>query len=250
MATLFISDLHLSATRPAITDLFLAFLEREARAAEALYILGDFFEYWIGDEATEQEEYRPIVDGLRALTVDTPTYVMHGNRDFLMGPRFERATGCRVIPDPSRIDLYGTPVLLLHGDSLCTGDKEYLAIRAMTRTEQWQKDFLAKSVAERETLVRNYREQSRQSTAQKTPEIMDVTDGAVAAALRDHGVRNLIHGHTHRPGDHVFDLAGAPARRIVLGDWYHQGSVLRCNASSWKLTTLPLAADQRRHSPS
>lgn len=240
MTTLFISDLHLSASRPAITELFLDFLAREARTARALYILGDFFEYWIGDDATEQAEYRPIIEALRAAAnADTPIYVMHGNRDFLLGAGFERESGCRLICDPALIDLYGTRVLLMHGDILCTHDVEYQAVRKITRAKEWQRQFLARSVAERERLVRGYRELSRRATAEKPPQIMDVTPEAVTAALRQHGVRHLIHGHTHRPGEHVFELDGAPARRTVLGDWYEQGSVLRVTAVGQVLERLP-----------
>ncbi len=240
MTTLFISDLHLTADRPAITELFLNFLRREARAAQALYILGDFFEYWIGDDAVEQPEYRPIVEALRDVArTGTPISIMHGNRDFLLGSRFEHASGCQLVPDPTRIDLYGTPVLLMHGDTLCTEDVDYLKVRAMTRTERWQREFLDKPLPEREMIVRGYREESRRSTAQKAPQIMDVTQSAVATALREHGVRHLIHGHTHRPGEHIFDLDGAPATRTVLGDWYEQGSVLRVAATGRTLTALP-----------
>lgn len=247
MTTLFISDLHLSAARPGVTALFLDFLAREARHAEALYVLGDFFEYWIGDEAVQQEEYRPIVAGMRRLAGQgTPIYVMHGNRDFLLGADFERASGARLIPDPSVIDLYGTRTLLMHGDALCTADVEYLAIRKTTRTEEWRRQFLAKSVAERERLARGYREQSRRATAAKLPEIMDVTPAAVSDAMRRHGVRHLIHGHTHRPGEHAFALDGAPARRFVLGDWYEQGSVLRCDASAWRLTAIAMSGQPTR----
>ncbi|BAU47308.1 UDP-2,3-diacylglucosamine hydrolase [Sulfurifustis variabilis] len=248
MATLFISDLHLTAARPEITALFLDFLAREARGADALYILGDLFEYWIGDEAVDAPEYRPMIAGLRGLTdAGVPLYVMHGNRDFLMGPAFERATGCRLLPDPARIDLYGTAVLLTHGDALCTRDEEYMTFRAVVRDPEWQRGFLTKSVAEREAIARNYRELSRQSTAAKRPEIMDVTPAAVTELLRARGVRDLIHGHTHRPAEHVFELDGAPARRVVLGDWYDQGSVLRCTPDGWSLATLTrVEARQRR----
>lgn len=247
MTTLFISDLHLTGARPEITALFLDFLAHEARKADALYILGDLYEYWIGDEAVDTPEYRPIIAGLRSLAdAGVPLYVMHGNRDFLMGPGFERATGCRLLPDPTRIDLYGKPVLLTHGDALCTRDAEYMAFRAVVRDPEWQRGFLAKSVAEREAIARNYRELSRQSTAAKRPEIMDVTPDAVAALLRAHGVRDLIHGHTHRPAEHVFDLGGAPARRVVLGDWYDQGSVLRCTPGKWSLATLSAGEARQR----
>jgi len=250
MTTLFISDLHLSAERPDITELFFDFLAREARAAEALYILGDFFEYWIGDDAVEQPEYRSVVAALRALTdAGIPVHVMHGNRDFLLGERFARASGCRLIPDPTRIDLYGTPTLLMHGDTLCTDDVDYLAFRRMVRDPAWQRAFLARPAAERNAMARGAREQSRVSTAGKPPEIMDVTREAVLEALRAQRVRHLIHGHTHRPAEHVFDLDGAPARRIVLGDWYRQGSVLRCDARAWRLDTLALPPARARSRP-
>ena len=241
MTTLFISDLHLTAGRPHITDLFFEFLEHEARQARALYILGDFFEYWIGDDALDQAEYRPIAERLRAVVdAGTPVHVMRGNRDFLLGARFERESGCRLIEDPTMIDLYGTPVLLMHGDTLCTDDVDYLAFRKMTRAESWQRDFLAKSPRERDAIAQNNRELSRQATARKASEIMDVTQTAVAAVLREHGVRHLIHGHTHRPAEHVFDLDGAPATRTVLGDWYEHGSVLRVTVQGQRLERLAL----------
>lgn len=245
MTTLFISDLHLTASRPRITDLFIDFIEREARRADALYILGDFFEYWIGDDALDQAEYRPIARTLRAAAAETSISVMRGNRDFLLGPRFERETGCRLIEDPTVIDLYGVPVLLMHGDTLCTDDVDYLAFRKMTRAPGWQREFLAKSAAERDAIARRNRELSRESTARKAPEIMDVTQTAVEAAMRAHNVRRLIHGHTHRPGEHAFELDGQTARRLVLGDWYQQGSVLRCAPTRWDLAALPVAAHDR-----
>ncbi len=238
--TLFISDLHLCDQRPAITGLFLDFLAREARAADALYILGDLFEYWLGDEAASQPAHKPIMDGLRAASTHVPIRVMHGNRDFLLGAGFERASGCRLIPDPTRIELYGTPVLLMHGDALCTADAEHMAFRAMVRDEKWQREFLAKPVTEREEIARQYRAYSKMATARKTPEIMDVTPEAVEAAMRAHGVRLLIHGHTHRPREHSLTIDGEAAKRVVLGDWYEQGSVLRVNAKGWSLETLPL----------
>lgn len=240
--TLLISDLHLCGARPGITGLFLDFLRHRARAADALYILGDLFEYWIGDEAVEQEEFRAIVRGLRELTTKgTPVYVMHGNRDFLMGHGFEKATGCRLLADPTRLDLYGTPTLLMHGDSLCTDDTEYMTFRAKVRSPAWQREFLGKPVIERERIVRDFREISRNSTAAKKPEIMDVNQQAVESVMRKHGVQRLIHGHTHRPKEHRFTLDGQPARRMVLGDWYEQGSVLRVDAQGWQLESLPLA---------
>ncbi len=239
--TLFISDLHLCGARPAITGLFLDFLRRRARAAQALYILGDLFEYWIGDEAAGQKEFHPAVAGLRELTdAGTPVFVMHGNRDFLMGHGFEKASGCRLLADPARIDLYGTPTLLMHGDTLCTDDVEYMQFRNTVRNASWQKEFLEKSVAERDRIVHEYREISKNSTAAKEPEIMDVNQQAVEAIMRAQRVRHLIHGHTHRPREHRFELDGRPARRMVLGDWYEQGSVLRVDANGWVLEGLPL----------
>ncbi|MCR4300253.1 MAG: UDP-2,3-diacylglucosamine diphosphatase [Sulfuricaulis sp.] len=241
--TLFISDLHLCGTRPAITGLFLDFLQHRARAADALYILGDLFEYWIGDEAVEQEEFSVMARGLRELTAGgTPVWVMRGNRDFLMARKFEKATGCRLLPDPTRVELHGTPTLLMHGDTLCTDDSEYMAFRAKVRDTAWQREFLAKSIAERDAIVRNYREISRNSTSNKKPEIMDVNQEAVESVMRKHDVRRLIHGHTHRPQEHIFDLDGQPARRIVLGDWYEQGSVLSVDARGWRLESLPVTA--------
>ena len=239
MSTLFISDLHLSAERPAISALFLEFLRARAQSAEALYILGDLFEYWIGDDIATHPDYLPLIAGLRALTAGgVPVRVMHGNRDFLLGAGCERATGCRIIPDPTVIDLYGEPVLLMHGDTLCTDDVAYLKFRVMVRNPDWVKMFLGKTITERVAIVRDYREVSKAATATKKPEIMDVNAGAVEAALRQHGVRHLIHGHTHRPAQHQLTLDGATARRTVLGDWYDQGSVLTCDAGGCVLESL------------
>lgn len=239
MSTLFISDLHLSAERPAINALFLEFLRTRARAAEALYVLGDLFEYWIGDDVALQPEYRPLVTGLRGLTdAGVPVYVMHGNRDFLLGAGFERETGCRLIPDPSVLALAGGNVLLMHGDALCTDDVAYQKFRQMVRNPDWVKMFLGKTIAERVAIVRDYREVSKAATAAKKPEIMDVNQAAVEGALREHGVQHLIHGHTHRPAQHVFQLDGRTVRRTVLGDWYDQGSVLACDASGCVLESL------------
>ncbi len=241
--TLFISDLHLSPERPAITALFLQFLRTRARGAAALYILGDLFEYWLGDEALAHPAVRPIAAGLRELTAaGVPVAVLHGNRDFLLGARFEAETGCRVLPDPTRINLYGTTVLISHGDQLCTDDVDYMRLRTLVRDPQWQRAFLAKSLAERQAMALQLRETSRAAVVQKSAEIMDVNAGTVAAFLRAYGVYDLIHGHTHRPGEHRFTVDGHAARRVVLGDWYEQGSVLTCTAHGWQLQTLPLAA--------
>ena len=239
--TLFISDLHLCDQRPAITRLFLGFLAGEARAADALYILGDLFEFWVGDDATGENEFRRVIDGLAGLTrAGVPLHMMYGNRDFLMRKRFEEVTGGRLILDPLRIELYGEPTLLMHGDLLCTADTDYMKFRAMVRDPVWQGDFLAKSLVERNGIFNNYREISKATTTKKPPEIMDVAQSTVENVMRQYNVRRLIHGHTHRPGEHAFTLDGAPARRMVLGAWYEQGSVLRVDARGWTLHTLPL----------
>jgi UDP-2,3-diacylglucosamine hydrolase len=241
--TLFISDLHLSPDRPAIAGLFVEFLRTHASRAEALYILGDLFEYWLGDDTVDMPELAPLLGGLRDLTQSgVPVYVMHGNRDFLMGNGFERASGCKLLADPSVIDLYGTRVVLTHGDLLCTGDTRYQAVRRMVRDPNWQREVLAKTLPERISLARNFREQSEKIIAGNKPEIMDVAPAAVDEMLRAHDVRDMIHGHTHRPADHRFLLDGAPARRVVLGDWYDQGSVLVCDRSDWRLETLPVSS--------
>lgn len=241
--TLFVSDLHLCAERPAVTRLFLDFLASAARQADALYILGDLFEFWVGDDAATTGEFRPVIEGLRALSrAGVPLYFMYGNRDFLMRERFEKDTGGKLIPDPTRIDLYGDPVLLMHGDLLCSADADYMKFRAMVRDPAWQRDFLAKSLAERNGIFNNYREISKATTNKKPPEIMDVVQTTVEDVMRQHRVRRLIHGHTHRPGEHVFTLDGATARRMVLGAWYEQGSVLRVDAKGWTLNALPTAA--------
>jgi UDP-2,3-diacylglucosamine hydrolase len=241
--TLFIADLHLCAERPAINELFLHFLRASAADADALYILGDLFEYWIGDEAVAQREFAPLIEGLRELTDGgTPVYVVRGNRDFLLGAGFERASGCRLLPDPTCITFGGTRAVISHGDALCTGDLDYMHFRALVRHAEWQREFLAKSVEERMAIARSFREASKNSTAAKKPEIMDVAQTAVDSLLRRVGMRTLIHGHTHRPADHRFTLDGHAARRIVLGDWYEQGSVLTCDANGWRLETIPLSA--------
>jgi UDP-2,3-diacylglucosamine hydrolase len=237
--TLFISDLHLCAARPAVTRLFLDFLEREASRARALYILGDLFEYWIGDEAADTDEFRSTIQGMHALTGrGVPLYVMHGNRDFLMGERFSHASGAKLIADPTVVDLYGERTLLMHGDSLCTLDVEHMKFREMVRDASWQKNFLAQPLSEREAIARQYREMSKSAMAMKAADIMDVEQRTVETVMRQNGVQRLIHGHTHRPAEHAFTLQGKPATRTVLGDWYDQGSVLRATPSTRALARL------------
>lgn len=238
---LFISDLHLDNERPEIVHLFLRFLQERATQAEALYILGDFFEAWIGDDAVPEDH--PVIAALRAFTATgVPLYVMRGNRDFLLGERFEEMTGARLLPDPTVITLGNEPVLLMHGDSLCIDDTEYQQFRAMVHNPQWQAMFLAKSIEERLQMARQARQEStsRNSQLMESQEsIMDVNQGAVEQTMREHGVQRLIHGHTHRPNVHALTVDGQPATRIVLGDWYDQGSVLEYRDGSYDLQDIP-----------
>ena len=239
---LFISDLHLDARRPAITTLFLEFLAGlDPRHCASLYILGDLFEAWIGDDNDDPHD-AAVIAALRATTLrGIPVWIMHGNRDFLLGERFGQVTGCTLLADPVRIELGGEATLLMHGDTLCTDDHEYQQFRDMVRNPDWQRQFLAKPLAERRAIAANLRETSRQRTGEKAAEIMDVNPQAVLDTLRAHGVRRLIHGHTHRPAVHALELDGRPAQRIVLGDWYTQGSVLYAENGSLRLESLPLS---------
>lgn len=240
MATLFVSDLHLDPARPAITALFLDFLARQAGRADACYILGDLFEAWIGDD-DDAELGRRVAGALRALADSgVSVHFLHGNRDFLIGERFAAAAGVRLLPESEAIDLYGEPVLLLHGDTLCTDDADYQAFRAQVRDPAWQARLLELPLAQRRALAGQLRETSQQATQLKETAITDVNLEAVDGALRARGIRRMIHGHTHRPAIHEWMLDGQPARRAVLGDWYDRGSVLRCDVTGWRLEPLPL----------
>lgn len=239
MTTLFISDLHLTPERPGITELFIELLRGEARHAEGLYILGDLFEYWIGDDAAQALGYRPVVEEIRTLAdTGVPVYFMRGNRDFLAGEQFARESGCRILGDPTVIDLYGEPVVLMHGDFLCTDDVAHQNFRAMVDDPQWQRDFLEQTVAERLRIAANAREESKEHKNSVTMAIMDVNQAAVRRAFDAHGVRLMIHGHTHRPAIHDGDDP-VGTRRIVLGDWYEQSSILRCSPGAQELSPDP-----------
>lgn len=219
MSTLLISDLHLHAGAPEIADGFIDYLERKAAQADALYILGDFFEAWIGDDYQGAFELR-IIKALKDLTDGgTQLYFMHGNRDFLIGDGFAQATGATLLTDPSVIELGGERVLLMHGDSLCTRDEAYMQFRAMARDPQWQAQILAMPVEQRLELARNLRNQSGEANTNKAEDIMDVTPSEVIDVMAEHDVRTLIHGHTHRPAVHELQVKDQPATRIVLGDW-------------------------------
>jgi UDP-2,3-diacylglucosamine hydrolase len=239
VSRLFVSDLHLDAAAPQAVEQFLGFLQGEASRAEALYILGDLFEAWIGDDDPEPVRSR-VCDGLRALTRGgVPCFVLHGNRDFLYGPGFSDRTGCVLLPDPVIAELGGERVLLTHGDALCTDDHSYQELRSTMRDAAWQRRFLALPLAVRARLADRARTGSKAHVSRVAPRIMDVSAAAVAAAHRATGARCIIHGHTHRPGIHEALLDEAPVRRIVLGAWYEQGSYLSCEAGRYELRTLP-----------
>jgi UDP-2,3-diacylglucosamine hydrolase len=239
VATLFISDLHLDPERPDITSQALAFLNDEARHAEALYILGDLFEAWLGDDDPDPEKRRVVAALKRLAEGGLPCYFMHGNRDFLVGERFAADSGCTLLEDPTVIELYGSRVILMHGDTLCTDDHEYQALRQMVRNPAWQAAVLSRPLAERQELARQLREKSAASMAGKATEIMDVNQDAVLRTMQEHGVYTILHGHTHRPAIHRFEADGHEAVRIVLGDWYAQGSALTWDETGYVLRTLP-----------
>jgi UDP-2,3-diacylglucosamine hydrolase len=241
MYSLFIADLHLDDARPAITDLFERYLAgEEVRGADALYILGDLVEAWVGDDDDAELPARiaRATGTLRA--AGKPVYFMPGNRDFLLGPDYARRAGLALLDDGAVHDLYGRPTLLMHGDLLCTDDSVYQAVRREVRTPQWRAQVLAMPLEARRAFAAKARADSRAHTGNTGEAIMDVNQGAVAQAMRGAGVDRLIHGHTHRPAVHRFELDGRPAERIVLGDWYEQGSVLRVGPEGAALRGLPL----------
>jgi UDP-2,3-diacylglucosamine hydrolase len=235
VATLFVSDLHLDDARPGIVELFEHFCAGEARAADVLYVLGDLFEAYIGDD-DDATLNRRVADALRGVAgAGVPVHCIVGNRDFLLGDDYARRCGMNILADGTVIDLYATPTLVLHGDILCTDDQAYVAFRKQVRDPAWQAAFLARPLSERRAFAAQARDASRAHTSTTDTAIMDVNQIAVEHALRGAGVERMIHGHTHRPAIHDFMLDGRPAQRIVLGDWYEQGSVLRVTAESIEL---------------
>lgn len=219
MTTLFISDLHLEEARPDIIKAFFNFLNNKARNADALYILGDFFEAWIGDDENTPLQLS-VKNELKALSESgTQIFIMHGNRDFLIGQQFCNETGCTLLSDPAVITLYGKDVILMHGDSLCTRDTEYMKFRQNMRNQEWQTMFLKRSLPERQLVAQQLRTISQAKNKGKTQEIMDVTPEEVVATLSQHKASLLIHGHTHRPAIHQLQVDTKPATRVVLGDW-------------------------------
>lgn len=226
MTTLFISDLHLGSERPDKLDLFRQFMAGPARQAGALYILGDLIEAWAGDD-DPTPPHPWLIEKLRDYSdAGGRLYVMRGNRDFLMGERFCAETGAVLLADPSTIDLHGRRVLIMHGDLLCTHDRNYQRYRRLVQSDAFQKGFLLIPTGLRIAIAHGFRRLARRLGRSKSAMITDADQATVESYMMNHGVRLLIHGHTHRPAIHDFELQGQPARRIVLGDWYEQDSVL------------------------
>ena len=245
MTTLFISDLHLDAERPAVTELFGAFMQKEATRADALYILGDLFEAWVGDDDPSETGAYVAARVREVADAGVPVFFIRGNRDFLLGDAFARRAGMRILPDPAVVMLYGKPVLLMHGDLLCTGDTAYQAFRAQTRNPAWQAQFLAQPLAARLAFAAQARAASaahqggmKQQDKTQFETLTDVATATVDATFAQFGIHTIIHGHTHRPAMHDLTVDNHACQRIVLGDWYEQGSVLRVEPDGMTLDAL------------
>lgn len=240
---LFISDLHLDPSRPQVTQAFCSFLETDACAASALYILGDLFEYWIGDDQPKLG-FESVIHSLKALrSSGVPVYFICGNRDFLLGDEMAAACGMEILADETVVYLFGTPTLIMHGDSLCTDDVDYQSLRTLLRSPEWQKEFLAAPMEARIQQAQALREQSQKEIQTKSEYITDVNPDAVLESMTCHKVTRLIHGHTHRPAIHDLTIGDAAGQRIVLGDWYDQGSVLSVDADGVSLSSLAFDTD-------
>jgi UDP-2,3-diacylglucosamine hydrolase len=238
--SLFISDLHLCESRPQITQAFIQFLKTTAKHAEALYILGDLFEYWPGDDAIGMGKHAEIIHALKKLaSQNVRLYFMHGNRDFLIGRDFADAAGIMILPDPSLVTLYGKPLLLSHGDALCTDDLAYQKFRNEVRTPAWKAHFLNQPLESRVATIEQLRTKSEHEKSVKSMAIMDVNDTAVERLLEEFQYPPLfIHGHTHRPGKHIYKIKEHLCERWVLGDWYEQGSYLKLDKNGCEAQAL------------
>ena len=237
---LFISDLHLDPERPAITQAFYHFLDTTAQGAEALYILGDFFEVWLGDD-DDTPLYQDIISRLRHYRDQGHSlYFMHGNRDFLVGQDFAKRTGATLLADPTVIDYSDQRYLLMHGDSLCTKDLEYMQFRSIARSPQWQQQLLEKTLAERRQYAAEVRKKSKTMNSLKADDIMDVTAAEVVNVMAEHDCFTLIHGHTHRPTEHTLSVKGEPSTRWVLGDWGKYGWYLSISPTTTQLTSFDI----------
>ncbi len=230
--TLFISDLHLSEDQPHITRLFLNFVRTTAPKAETLYILGDLFEYWAGDDDRNTPFHQQIINAIREVGEQgTPVFIMHGNRDFLMDDNMMKDSHATLLTDPTLIDLYGTPTLLTHGDILCTGDVQYQQFRQQVRHPSWRNNFLAQPLEARKAQIEKLRKMSEDQKQSKAMDIMDVNQEAVSDMFRSHHYPRMIHGHTHRQKHHLHEVDGKTCERWVLGDWHQTGNTLRCDAA-------------------
>lgn len=245
MTTLFISDLHLDAERPAVTELFGAFMQKEGTKADALYILGDLFEAWVGDDDPSDTGAYVAARIREVADAGVPVFFIRGNRDFLLGDAFARRAGMRILPDPAVVMLYGKPTLLMHGDLLCTGDTAYQAFRAQTRNPAWQAQFLSQPLAARLAFAAQARAASaahqggmKQNDKTQFETLTDVAPATVDATFAQFSIDTMIHGHTHRPAIHDLKVGDHACRRIVLGDWYEQGSVLRVEPDGMALDSL------------
>lgn len=240
MAMLFISDLHLCPSRPHVTRLFQGFLAGPARSAQALYILGDLFEYWAGDDDLDDCLNASICTALRELSyADIPVFFMAGNRDFLIGEDFAHSAGLTLLPDPTLIDLAIGATLLMHGDTLCTDDDAYQAFRAEVRSSEWRRAFLALPLAQRKARIEALRRESEAQKRLKSMDIMDVSPAAVSRRLTFHRCTRMIHGHTHRPAHHRLEVNGFPCERWVLPDWHDKGGYLACDRDGCRLMDWP-----------
>jgi UDP-2,3-diacylglucosamine hydrolase len=239
MSSLFASDLHLDSEAPWAIDAFVSFLRGPARESEALYLLGDIFEVWVGDDDPNPDNAR-VCEGLRELTRrGIAAYAIHGNRDFLLGEHFTRRTGVKLLPDPVLVELHGVPTLLSHGDVFCTEDRSYQQLRSIVRQPRWQRRFLSLPLETRRSLASAARAGSKTHTQRTVPTIMDVNPDAVDRAFRATGARRLIHGHTHRPAIHPGIVDGAPTERVVLAPWYEAASCVSVSADGVRELLLP-----------
>ena len=238
MSALFVSDLHIDETRPTVRAGLQRLVDAEAADVDAFYILGDLVEVWVGDD-DDGPVAASIREALTAASRRCAVYVMHGNRDFLIGPQFASDTGVTLIDDPSVVEVDGDRVLLAHGDAYCTGDVEYQRLRALFRSSTWQTEVLSSTIEERRDLAASLRAKSIAANENKAANIMDVTPGSIRQAMDDAAVSLLVHGHTHRPGIH--DLGGG-RRRIVLGDWDRCAWKLRLDKGDAELTCFALTA--------
>ena len=240
MSYCFISDLHLNEDRPDITKAFLNFLENTACKAEKLYILGDLFEAWIGDD--DQNEFiSKVQNALIKISKTTKVFFMHGNRDFLVGPEFASSAGMKILNDPVVEEMFGNPVLMMHGDLLCIKDIDYQKFRKVSRDIKWQTEFLSKSLGERRKIAQDLRSASKEATGGKKEEIMDVSESEVIKMIRESSVNLLIHGHTHRPNSHNIDLENHTAKRMVLGDWDEYGWYIWMDSNSCELNKFSIS---------